>query len=384
MVTKDNYMLDEVLFAKFLMGECTEDELRKVKRWMDESDEHASDLFQLEEIYHAGKINSAEQTLELDAAESRLFQRLEKDSRPAVRLWSVRRWMQYAAMLIGVFLLGGAMWFTGQQSEIWSEPLVAVSTGEEIKQLILSDGTKVWLNKHTRFRYPETFEEEGREVYLEGEGYFEVAKNPAKPFVVHSNAMKVKVLGTVFNLKTDEQRKSAVATLLQGEIEVKGNHDEGGIVLAPKQQAEKVLGTVFNLKTDEQRKSAVATLLQGEIEVKGNHDEGGIVLAPKQQAELDGINHRLVVRQLTTGIENWHNSSFVFQGADIFTIGRTLEQYYNINIVLSSDFNTKSTYSGVLIKSARIEDVLKSINHVIPVKYRIDGRTVYLSPQSSI
>ena len=337
MVTKDNYMLDEVLFAKFLVGECTEDELRKVKRWMDESDEHASDLFQLEEIYHAGKINSAEQTLELDAAESRLFQRLEKDSRPAVRLWSVRRWMQYAAMLIGVFLLGGAMWFTGQQSEIWSEPLVAVSTGEEIKQLTLSDGTKVWLNKHTRFRYPETFEEEGREVYLEGEGYFEVAKNPAKPFVVHSNAMKVKVLGTVFNLKTDEQRKSAVATLLQGEIEV-----------------------------------------------KGNHDEGGIVLAPKQQAELDGINHRLVVRQLTTGIENWHNSSFVFQGADIFTIGRTLEQYYNINIVLSSDFNTKSTYSGVLIKSARIEDVLKSINHVIPVKYRIDGRTVYLSPQSSI
>lgn len=334
MVTKDNYMLDEVLFAKFLVGECTEDELRKVKRWMDESDEHASDLFQLEEIYHAGKINSAGQTIDLDAAESRLFRRLEKEPRPAVGLWSVRRWMQYAAMLIGVFLLGGAIWLTGQQSEIWSEPLLAVSTGDEIKQLTFSDGTKVWLNKHTRFRYPETFEEEGREVYLEGEGYFEVAKNPAKPFVVHSNAMKVKVLGTVFNLKTDEQRKSAVATLLQGEIEV-----------------------------------------------KGNHDEGGIVLAPKQQAELDGINHRLVVRQLTTGIENWHNSSFVFQGADIFTIGRTLEQYYNINIVLSSDFNTKSTYSGVLIKSDRIEDVLKAINHVIPVKYRVDGNAVYLSPR---
>ncbi|EJW97727.1 anti-FecI sigma factor, FecR [gut metagenome] len=212
--------------------------------------------------------------------------------------------------------------------------MLTVSTGDEIKQLTLSDGTKVWLNKHTCFRYPQLFAKESREVYLEGEGYFEVAKNPAQPFVVHSDAMRVKVLGTIFNLKTDKQNKSAVATLLQGEIEV-----------------------------------------------KGNHDEGGIVLTPKQQAELDGIHHRLVVHQITTGIENWHNSSFVFQNADIFTISRTLEKCYGINMVLSSDLNTKSTYSGVLIKSDRIENVLKAINHVIPVKYRIEGHTVYLSSQ---
>lgn len=330
-------MLDEVLLAKFLMGECTEEELRKVKRWMDESDKQAFDLFQLEEMYQAGKMGAAEQDIDLDAAQERLFRRLKKEPKRRVGLWSTHRWMQYAAMLAGIFLLSGLFWFTWQNNEIWSDSLLAVSTGNEIKQLTLSDGTKVWLNKNTSFRYPEEFGKEGREVYLEGEGYFEVAKNPAKPFVVHSDAMKVKVLGTVFNLKTDEQQKTAVATLLQGEIEV-----------------------------------------------KGNHDEGGIVLAPKQQAELDGINHRLVVRQLTTGIENWHNSSFVFERADIFTIGRTLEKYYGVNIVLSSDLNTQSTYSGVLLKSARIEDVLKSINHVIPVKYRIEGRTVYLSSQSSI
>lgn len=113
---------------------------------------------------------------------------------------------------------------------------------------------------------------------MEGEGYFEVKKNSSKPFVVHSESMQVRVLGTIFNLKTDQANRSAIATLVQGEIEV-----------------------------------------------KGNHNEGMIVLTPRQEAELDGVSHRLMVRQIDTGIEHWHNNSFAFESADIFTIARTLE-----------------------------------------------------------
>ena len=93
--------------------------------------------------------------------------------------------------------------------------------------------TKVWLNKNTTLKYPHEFAGKGRKVYLEGEGYFEVMRNLAKPFVVQSEAMQVRVLGTVFNLKSDKATKSAVATLLKGEVEVKGNHGEGMIILAP-------------------------------------------------------------------------------------------------------------------------------------------------------
>ena len=167
---------------------------------------------------------------------------------------------------------------------------------------------------------------------MEGEGYFEVKKNSSKPFVVHSESMQVRVLGTIFNLKTDQANRSAIATLVQGEIEV-----------------------------------------------KGNHNEGMIVLTPRQEAELDGVSHRLMVRQIDTGIEHWHNNSFAFESADIFTIARTLEKYYDVSIVLSSDLNTKSTYSGTLMKSEKGGDVLNSVSNAVPIKYRIEDNRVYLS-----
>lgn len=161
------------------------------------------------------------------------------------------------------------------------ETLLAVTTHDKIKELKLPDGTKVWLNKNTTLKYPHEFAGKGRKVYLEGEGYFEVMRNPEKPFVVQSEVMQVRVLGTVFNLKSDKDKMSAVATLLKGEVEV-----------------------------------------------KGNHGEGMIILAPGQKAELNGMTRRLVVKQVDTGIENWHNNEFVFEKADLYTIARTLENSY--------------------------------------------------------
>lgn len=151
--------------------------------------------------------------------------------------FKVRRmhtWMKYAAMFIGIFLVSGLSYHIYQsQSE---EQLVAVVARDEVKELMLPDGTKVWLNKHTTLKYPREFSEKERNVYMEGEGYFEVKRNVEKPFIVRSEAMQVRVLGTVFNLKSDKMNRSAVATLIKGEIEVKGNHNEGMIVLAPGQK----------------------------------------------------------------------------------------------------------------------------------------------------
>ena len=246
--------------------------------------------------------------------------------------WILSSWMRYAATFVGIILLSGTIYLTFLKYNTEKESLLTVNTRNEVEQLTLPDGTKVWLNKNSIFRYPKEFDENNREVHLEGEGYFEVKKNSSKPFVVHSESMQVRVLGTIFNLKTDQANRSAIATLVQGEIEV-----------------------------------------------KGNHNEGMIVLTPRQEAELDGVSHRLMVRQIDTGIEHWHNNSFAFESADIFTIARTLEKYYDVSIVLSSDLNTKSTYSGTLMKSEKVEDVLNSVSNAVPIKYRIEDNRVYLS-----
>lgn len=325
-----NKLNDEIV-AKFLMGGCTEDELREVNTWLGESRGNARELFKLEEVYHLGKIGCASDEEKVEKAEKRLLKRLEQEK---IKQHKVRRmygWMRYAAMFIGVFILGGMGYLLFQNYD-QPEELLAVTTQDTIKELKLPDGTQVWLNKHTTLKYPREFSETGRKVYLEGEGYFEVKRNPEKPFIVQSEAMQVKVLGTVFNLKSDKVKMSAVATLLKGEIEV-----------------------------------------------KGNHEEGMIVLSPGQKAELNGVTRRLVVKQVDTGFENWHDNQFIFDKADIYTIARTFENSYGVKIILAPDIDVKKTYSGTLKKKENVEAVLKQVKNAIPIEYKVVGNSVFLS-----
>lgn len=323
--------VNDEITAKFLMGECTEDELHEVNTWLTESKENACELFKLEEIYHLGKRTNGSQERELDKAEARLFKRLEREKIQRHKVRRIYSWMKYAALFAGIFLLSG-LGYLFYQSYDQTENLLAVTTQDTIKQLILPDGTKVWLNKNTTFKYPREFSETGRKVHLEGEGYFEVKRDPEKPFVVQSEAMQIRVLGTVFNLKSDKARMSAVATLMKGEIEV-----------------------------------------------KGNHEEGMVVLAPGQKAELNGISRKLVVKQVDTGFENWHDNQFIFDKADIYMIARTLEKSYGVKIILAPDIDLKNTYSGTLKKKESVEAVLNLIKNAIPVEYKIVGNSVFLS-----
>ncbi len=84
--------------------------------------------------------------------------------------------MRYVAIFIGIFLISGLAYYIYQQSE--ARALIAVTAKDEVRELMLPDGTRVWLNKHTTLKYPREFSEEERSVYMEGEAYFEVeAKN---------------------------------------------------------------------------------------------------------------------------------------------------------------------------------------------------------------
>lgn len=325
--------LDEELMAKFLMGECSEDELCKVNAWLDESDENTRELFRIEEIYNLGKAGEFADEKKIAKAEKLLFKRLKEEETKQHKVRKIYTWMRYAAMFVGIFLISG-LGYHIYRNQIPEEVLVAVTARDEVKELMLPDGTKVWLNKHTTLKYPREFSEKGRNVYMEGEAYFEVKRNPEQPFIVRSEAMQVRVLGTVFNFKSDKTNRSAVATLIKGEIEV-----------------------------------------------KGNHDEGMIVLSPGQKAELNAVSRRLVVKQVDTGIENWHNNQFVFEKADIFTIARTLENSYGVRIILAPDMDAARTYTGVLAKKQNVEEVLNLIKNVIPIKYKIVGNSVFLSSQ---
>ena len=243
---------------------------------------------------------------------------------------------RYAAVACIILAVGSGAYYAGVKrpaDDANTEVTMSVSNGQKA-DIILADGTKVYINSDSRIVYDNTYNKKTRMVSLEGEAYFEVKRNTAKPFIVRSEAMQVRVLGTVFNLKSDKTNRSAVATLIKGEIEV-----------------------------------------------KGNHEEGMIVLAPGQKAELNAVTRRLVVKQVDTGIENWHNNQFVFEKADIFTIARTLENSYGVKIILAPDMDATKTYSGTLKKKDNVEETLNLIKstNALPIEYKIVGNSVFLS-----
>ena len=101
------------------------------------------------------------------------------------------------------------------QNTLW------VPAGESYK-IVLSDGTEVWLNAATRLRFPSRFYGKQREVYVEGEAYFKVAKDAAHPFIVHTTLTQVQVLGTSFNINTYEAGNVKTA-LVEGKVLTKSN-----------------------------------------------------------------------------------------------------------------------------------------------------------------
>ncbi|WP_288148423.1 FecR domain-containing protein [Bacteroides acidifaciens] len=327
--------LSEDIINKYLTGQCSEEELVEVNAWMKESEENARQLFRMEEIYHLGKFNQYADRQQMARAEKQLYKKLDEEKRKQNKILRMHRWMKYAAMIAVILVIGGGSGYWLYQNGNNQHMMVAVANEGIVKEIILPDGTKVWLNNLATLKYPREFSEKARNVYLDGEAYFEVTKNRHKPFTVQSDAMRVRVLGTTFNFKCDKNYRIAEVTLIEGEIEV-----------------------------------------------KGNKEEGQIILAPGQRAELNKNNGRLTVKQVDAKMDAvWHDNLIPFQKADIFTISKALERFYDIKIILSPDMRADKTYSGVLKKKSTIESVLKSLQNSISIDYKIVGNNIFISPK---
>ena len=324
---------NDKIVASFLMGECSEEELRMLNAWLNESEENIQQLFSTEELYYLGKSDATWNEKRTQQAAKQLLKRLEQEKKRRRKQLMVRRCMQWAAVFVGVVLLTGIGLKIYQNSNRQqTDVMMMVAATDKVKNLLLPDGTKVWLNKNTMLRYPRDFAGKSRLVYLDGEGFFEVKKNPEKPFVVQSTAMQVEVLGTVFNFKTGKDGRRAVATLLEGEVKV-----------------------------------------------KGNNGEGLIVLLPGQQAELDRATKSLSVKTADPGIEMWHSSAFELKQTDIFALCKILEDAYNVKIILAPEVDRTKTYSGPLKKKETVGETLDLIKNSLGIQYKIVGNNVFIS-----
>ena len=205
---------------------------------------------------------------------------------------------------------------------------LATPRGGQFK-LRLPDGTDVWLNSASSIRYPTAFTGGERQVEITGEAYFEVAADKAKPFRVKTGDMNVLVLGTHFNINAYADEGAAATTLLEGSVKVSSGTDKNAI-LKPGQQA--------------------------------------IVASPGGQP-ITVVNHADVDQVMA-----WKNGYFSFNQADLTTVLRQLERWYDIDVKYPDNMPVRH-FKGELSRDLTLSQVISVLGEM-DVKFKIEGRTL--------
>lgn len=182
---------------------------------------------------------SLKDEVDVDREWERLFSSIEKKT---ISKMKIRRlflqYMKYAAaVVLGIGVSLSTLYLTNQEnlSTVGNYKLVT-SKGEK-SYLQLPDGTRVWLNSCTTLEYAENYGHSNRSIYLDGEAYFEVAKNKDLPFVVKANGIDVKAIGTAFNVSAYMEDSQLTTTLFNGKVAVQPTLTKQEVLLEPNQVA---------------------------------------------------------------------------------------------------------------------------------------------------
>ena len=204
-------------------------------------------------------------------------------------------------------------------------------------EITLSDGTKIWLNSGSQLSYPVSFTGSSREVYLAGEAYFEVESDPAKPFHVITDDMKIKVTGTKFNVTSYASDQTTQAVLLTGKIDAARNKRFARSVEL--QPGERI---VYNKQEDNMEKGRVDVELYA----------------------------------------SWVNGYLVFENEPVENIFNKLERYYNKNILIEKHYG-QPKFTGKLNLADDLEKVLENIAFSASFSVVFENNTYIIKPKKS-
>lgn len=228
---------------KYLEGNCSEQEKRRMADWLDASPEHVREFNEIRFVFETTKMYGPELERLAAGETPQRATTAAASSRPTVMRMVFRRVLRVAAVV--ALLLGVGYSTYVYTFDSVSEQMVAlnVPAGQRI-EVTLSDGTSVWLNSGSRLEYPSVFGRHRREVKLTGEAMFEVTHDAGHPFVVETFASDVEVLGTKFNVEADAETGSFSTTLLEGRVRLTDPATHRAIVLEPNDEARLTEGRI--------------------------------------------------------------------------------------------------------------------------------------------
>lgn len=331
--------MKEELLIRYLMRQCSPEELEQVARWIGADEANAAQFFEIERIWILKDEARYKEPKVLNSAYNQLLYGLKKKdllhTKSKIHFF---HWLGYVAAVILLGILVVDINLNREESKV-AMNIIEVPNGQRVN-MILSDGTKVSLNAGSSFAYPSDFSTKSRTVRLIGEGYFEVARNVDKPFIVSMPLLDVKVLGTKFNINAYSGQDTEV-TLEKGEVEVFVNGSSG------------------------------------------KADQNGCKLYPDQQLKCTQAKQVTLRKVNVEDAKDWLNDVFLFDNQNLYTIAKELERRFGVDIRIQEPELAEEVFTCHTKAGASLTQILDVLVNTKKITYiQNENKYVLLTPKS--
>jgi transmembrane sensor len=242
------------------------------------------------------------------------------------------------------------------KANTYSNELLA-KPGKKMR-LLLPDGTQIWLNSDSKINYNKAFDGKTREVVLVGEAFFDVAKDKTRPFIIHTKAMDIKVLGTAFNVKAYPSDKTTEASLVHGSIEASFiDRPNEKIILKPN---EKIVFT-NNLPVVIEKKKAI----RNAIIIKNNDP---IITVKKINYEVDKKDSLMVETV-------WMKNTIAFRAEPLVDVVTKIERWYDVHIIIKNEKLKTKIFTGTF-NDETITEVMNALSKSGNINYKKSNNNI--------
>jgi transmembrane sensor len=321
------------LVAKYFTGNCTEAEKLQVENWRDTQASNLTAFNQYRAIWENAQKPADVFSPNVDQALDKVSQKLTDITGSEKRNKSISL-ITYTRRIAAAILVGTGIWLAYTIFHNKQEPDMIVSVSNTKRtEITLSDGTHIWMNTNTMLHYPETFKGKERKIYIEGEAYFDVAKNAKIPFVIETSQSIVRVVGTEFNLRARKNEKITIIAVNEGKVSFAGK--------APKVQQPVYLlaGDKGTLQSDKQK-----------------------LIAEKNQ---------------NSNFFSWKTGILVFNGTPLEKVASDLSDYFGTKIEVINKGKLQTPFTSTFDHKS-MRDVLTILELSLGVKADTTGKTVVL------
>lgn len=330
--------MNKLLLKKYLNNTCSEQELEQVRQFLQQPE--SADLFR--EVLDEAWQEMEEPELDFQAMATyrqQLIQKVEgnNESTPkTTKLWTTN-WMKYAAILI-LPLMFGLYQFSKSKKEVSAKITLIESYNPKGQRSIvtLSDGTLIYLGSNSKIRYPKTFANV-REMELTGEAFFKVKRDPSRPFIIHTNSIQTKVLGTSFKIEA-----------------FKGNPIEVSVATGKVR---------VDRQTDNSKKQLTSVA----------------VLTPGNAVNWDEKTNKSSLSKIAPQeLEQWKDGNLTFNNRPLADVIAVLERCYNVNINISSNKLSNYRINTTCSLNEPITKIMDVLGKAASFNYKLDGDQIII------